>query len=114
MYKRIEELCKQKGISGYRLCKDLGYSPSTMTELRKGRVKALSPDKVSAIAKYFDVSTDYILTGEIEKAPTLTSEDLTDEQIELVRLFRGADSAYRAAALALLRESEAAHKVQDA
>ena len=84
MYNRIEELCKQKGISGYRLCKDLGYSPSTMTELRKGRVKALSPDKVSAIAKYFDVSTDYILTGEIEKAPTLTSEDLTDEQIELV------------------------------
>lgn len=75
MYKRIEELCTQKGITGYRMCKDLGYSPSTMTELRKGRVKALSPDKVSAIANYFNVSTDYILNGEKEKAPTLSGED---------------------------------------
>ena len=41
MYKIIEELLTQKGISGAKMCADLGMSRSFMTELRKGRIKSV-------------------------------------------------------------------------
>ena len=37
MYKKIDELLAQKGISGAKMSADLGMSRSFMTELRKGR-----------------------------------------------------------------------------
>ena len=56
LYERIDELCRKKGITGGKMCNDLGISRSTMTELRKGRTKTLKLEKASKIAKYFDVS----------------------------------------------------------
>ena len=41
IYDRIEELCNKRGITGGKMCNDLGFSRSTMTELRKGRVTTL-------------------------------------------------------------------------
>ena len=47
---RIENLCEKNGITGYRMCRDIGISPNTMTELRSGRRDGLSVKNASKIA----------------------------------------------------------------
>ena len=41
MHKRIDDLLKERGISGAKMSSDLGMSRSFMTELRKGRAKSV-------------------------------------------------------------------------
>lgn len=84
LYERIEELCHQNGITGGKMCNDLGISRSTMTELRKGRTKTLKLEKASKIAKYFGVTVEYLLgqnnLEQKEKASSLDGkkpEDIT-------------------------------------
>ena len=99
LYKIIEELLKEKGVSGAQMSRDLGMSRSFMTELRKGRAKSVKMETAQKIADYFDVSVDYLLgnvndpflhvdyaasaaeindISEYEKAPTLTKKDERD------------------------------------
>ena len=80
LYNVIAQLCKTKGISGYRLCKEIGIQPSILTDLKVGRKQSLSAETLSKIAAHFNVSVDYLLGNEIEKAPTETGErDSLDE-----------------------------------
>ena len=100
LYKIIDELLKERGISGAKMSSDLGMSRSFMTELRKGRAKSIKTETARKIADYFGVSTDYLL-GNVsdpffrldneriladinddgkEKAPTVSGErDILDE-----------------------------------
>ena len=64
LYKRIEDLCKNNGISITAMCKEAGVSRGSLTDLKQGRSKKLSSDAVSKIAAFFNVSTDYILNGD--------------------------------------------------
>lgn len=81
IYEIIDQLCAEKGISGSKMCDDLGMSRSTLTELRKGRAKTLKLEKASKIADYFGVSVDYLLGNEPkEKTPAeadVTFDDFT-------------------------------------
>lgn len=76
IYEIIDQLCAEKGISGSKMCDDLGMSRSTLTELRKGRAKTLKLEKASKIADYFGVSVDYLL-GNDPKAKTPAEADVT-------------------------------------
>ena len=82
LYNRIEELCKDKGITGYRLCKDLKISPNVITELRMGRREGLSARNADKIATYFGVTVAYLLGTEKEKAPTQQDRRLGDEEMK--------------------------------
>lgn len=77
VYEMIETLCRERGITGSKLCDDLGISRSTMTELRKGRAKTMNLDKAGKIANYFGVSTDYLL-GKPETPEALSKRDERD------------------------------------
>jgi repressor LexA len=57
---RIFHLLDERGISPYKLSKELGISSSKITEWKKGSYKP-SLDAILMLAKYFDVSADYIL-----------------------------------------------------
>ena len=61
MYNIIKELCLKNNISISKLAENLGFRPSVFTELKSGRTKKLSSDKIKKIADYFSVSTDDIL-----------------------------------------------------
>lgn len=61
LYKIIDELLRERGISGAKMSSDLGMSRSFMTELRKGRAKSIKTETAKKIADYFGVSTDYLL-----------------------------------------------------
>lgn len=64
LYENIMALCERRGITGYRLCKDLGISPSVITDLKNGRKKTVSADYANRIANYFGVSVDRIINGD--------------------------------------------------
>jgi len=68
------------------------------------------------LALFLTIAIDWVGHPRIEgqeKKPTPVSEDGLDaEQAELVRLFKSASPALRAAALAVLRSAEEQSKVQ--
>mgnify|MGYP000280399086 CR=1 FL=1 len=75
LYERISMLCTEKGIRPGKMCTDLGISRGNISDLKMGRIESLSADKLSKISAYFNVSVDYLLTGEeTKKAPTPEGE----------------------------------------
>ena len=60
IYQRIKELRKEKGISQTELAKAINHSQSTITDW-ENRKKRPTADAIIALAKFFDVTTDYLL-----------------------------------------------------
>ena len=79
IYDRIQQLCIEKGISGGKMCNDLGISRSTMTELKMGRITTLKLEKAIMIAEYFGVSAETLLqevdTKILDKSPDAINFD---------------------------------------
>lgn len=81
LYDRIQALCKSKGVSGSRMCLDLGLSKSTLSDIKNGRKKGVSTTTAAKMAAYLEVSVDYLLLGEEEKEkPTVNDDGLTENQ----------------------------------
>ena len=97
MYKVIDELLRERGISGAKLSADLGMSRSFMTELRKGRAKGVTLATAQKIAEYFGVPVTRLL-GEEEAPPPESPRAATEEEIKFA-LFGGdgeiTDDMYR-------------------
>ena len=88
MYKILDALLTEKGISGAKLSADLGMSRSFMTELRKGRAKSVKVETAQKIAQYLGVSVAYLM-GETETgSPAAGGRAVTDEDIKFA-LFGG-------------------------
>ena len=94
LYDRIIELCKTRGVSGSRMCLDLGLSKSTLSNMKSGRTSGLSASTAQKIASYFGVSVGYLL-GEEEKdqcrascenkeKPTVNDDELTENMKKLI------------------------------
>lgn len=64
-YEMVLNLCKQKGIAMTSLTSELKISKSNVTNWKNGSVP--KSDKLSQIADYFGVSTDYLLGKETNK-----------------------------------------------
>lgn len=79
LYNIIKTLCDKKGITGYRLCKDLKIQPSLLTELKMGRKNGMKAETADKIATYFGVSVSYLLgnTPEEIATPSITFDDFT-------------------------------------
>lgn len=102
LHKIITSLCEEKGISGYRLCKDIGIQPSILTDLKSGRKKGLSAEIANKIADYFGVSVGYLLGTEDKKTPPAKTEGVQYTDMELLEAFRNADDRTRDAIRMLL------------
>ena len=57
-YEKIKELADKRGISLTKLEEDLRYSRNTLYKLKSQKPNA---ERISEIADYFNVSTDYLL-----------------------------------------------------
>ncbi|MBQ8836419.1 MAG: helix-turn-helix domain-containing protein [Clostridia bacterium] len=71
LYKNIVALCESKGITGGKMCTDIGISKGLLTDLKKGRRSGVSAVTAQKIAAYFGVSVGYLL-GKEEIAPKTT------------------------------------------
>ena len=103
-YEKIKELADKRGISLTKLEEDLGYSRNTLYKLKSQKPNA---ERISEIADYFNVSTDYLLgrtdnpriasnetiggyTSEdlrkmAENAKTFDGKPLTEEDIDAIQ-----------------------------
>lgn len=60
MYQRFEQLVKARGISTYRVAKDIGLAPTVFSDWKSGKSKPKA-DKLKKIADYFGVTIEYLL-----------------------------------------------------
>ena len=87
-FDRIKELAKKQGLSINLLEEKLGYSRNTIYNLKNSKP---STERISEIADYFNVSTDYLL-GRTDN-PAIAKDDkanayLGPAETELVAAFR--------------------------
>lgn len=80
IYQRISELCASKGISGAKMCADIGVSRQLLTELKSGRSKTISLTTAQKIAEYFDITVESLF------APPEGVEVVQDELFEKRKL----------------------------
>ena len=81
LYNRIGQLCETRGITITEMCRLSGASRGSLTDLKKDRINTLKAETLKKIADLFEVSIDYLITGEFsetEKAPALTKKDERD------------------------------------
>ena len=107
MYEIFEELCRKRGVTAYRVCRELGLGTSVTSNWKAGRYRPKA-DKLQRIADYFGVSIEYLLTGH----DTGTTSDLcmgsdtlptlTETELDLIRMFRMTDDRGRATITTLL------------
>ena len=69
-FDRIKELAKKQGLSINSLEEKLGYSRNTIYNLKNSKP---STERISEIADYFNVSTDYLL-GRTDN-PVIVNDD---------------------------------------
>ena len=74
VYERLKELCDKRGISGYKMCKDIGLQPSTMTELKMDRKHSLSAKSLAKVSEYFGVPMSYI-AGDTDELVFLNEDE---------------------------------------
>lgn len=91
LHSRIIELCKAKGVSGSRMCLDLGMSKSTLSDLKSGRKKSFTADTAHRIASYLGVSVAYLLgeeeNGEKKEQP-IDFDGLSENKKALIDLVK--------------------------
>lgn len=85
LYERITVLCKERGITGGKLCTDLQMSKGTLTDLKMGRQKSLSAEKAQKIASYFNVSVGYLLGEEAKKEQPTEYDGLSEKQMAFIK-----------------------------
>lgn len=80
---RVKQLCKERKIPISKLEKDLGYSNGYISQLRKG---VFPSDRLSDIANYLGVKTDFIMFGDEVNDVELTARDRRDIAKDLDRI----------------------------
>lgn len=76
-FDRFKELCEEKGVSVYKACTDIGLNRSAVNKWKQGG----EPNGTTAarFAKYFGVSTDYLLGNVSEPFFQLDNERILAE-----------------------------------
>jgi len=77
LIERIFNLMKDAGITATKLSMATGISTTTFSQWKKG-IQKPSTDAIIKLASYFNVSTDYLLTGK-EFTPKTNSNDYSTE-----------------------------------
>jgi len=71
LYEKIKELAAKKNISIRQLEEKLGFANATLRRWNKNKP---SVDKIQAVAKFFNVSVDYLLGDEEIEEPQFSPE----------------------------------------
>ncbi len=79
-YEVIKELCKSNGIAVTALEKELGFARGSLCKVNTNKP---SMEKVQKLANYFNVSVEYLLTG--DEKETGEAYYLNDETREIAQ-----------------------------
>lgn len=81
LFNRIKKLCEENNTSITKLCVLVTGSSGNLNTWKKGYMRT---DYLQKIAEYFNVTTDYLITGQ-EKSP---SSYLTENEQKLIDSFK--------------------------
>lgn len=83
-YDKLEAVAHEKGVTVYRIFKDLGLSVGIMSALKSGKTQVPSFKTLNSISNYLGVPSDYILNygDERKDATTGTQETEPDSSSE--------------------------------
>lgn len=84
---RIEMILEERDQKPYALCKYLGINQSSYSTW-KARNTPPPVRYVADIAKFLHVTTDYLLTGEESSYANVSEESYTDDEKELLDIYR--------------------------
>lgn len=93
---KIKMLREKKGITQSELASKLGITRSGVNAWEMG-ISVPSTQYVVLLAKFFEVSTDYLL--DLPNTPTISVDGLTDREIaslvEIVQCYKNKKTFYR-------------------
>ena len=92
---RIKTLCKENGVTVNKLEKTLGFGTGYIAKLDNSTPNI---SKIQMIADFFNVSVDYLMTGEKPEIPGFEAEHL-----ELIELYSKLKTEQKSAVINLLR-----------
>ena len=84
-YAEFERLCEERGITPYRVAKDIGWNTAIFSNWKAGR-STPKADKRRVIADYFGVSLEYLDTGD-ESLRNIEKEAQADPDPNMKTLF---------------------------
>ena len=96
-YENFENLCKINNVKPNQVSKATGIHTATLTSWKQGKYTP-KPEKLQLIADFFNVSVDYLMTGEKPEIPGFEPEHL-----ELIELYSRLKTEQKSAVMNLLR-----------
>lgn len=95
---KLQKILNDKGITAYKLCKDIGIAPNSLNNWKKGSLPTI--DKFEKIVLYLEIKPEELLNIEI-------SEDyLLAEEKRILEAYRAADPIMKAGARKILDVKE--------
>lgn len=64
LHQKIKELCKDKDVSIYQMCKETGIKENTVSNWKNRPEAKPSLENAILLSKFFDVSVDYFIKKE--------------------------------------------------
>lgn len=105
MCEKIKFLRKQEGLTLEEVGKAVGVGKSTVRKWENGDIKNMRRDKIASLASALHTTPAYLMGWEEQKEKPSLAEELTDEEYEMLRLWRAAPSdKRRRLALEILKE----------
>lgn len=101
-YDRVKQLCRAKGVSLARMAKDIEISSGTVANWKAAKTMPQGPI-LRKLADYFNVSTDYLMTGE-EPYQAISSSDEEVDIFEAINALK--DTELRRLVLRLSKASQ--------
>lgn len=82
---RFAKAIEQKGVSRYLIAKETGIDQSRLSRLFSGQVKKPSAKNLKILADYFNVSEEWLLTGEGKglNAGLMNEEEIKQQDSEV-------------------------------
>lgn len=78
----IQQLCKENDIKLARLERELDFGNGTIA-----KSSYMRSDRLKAVADYFGVTMEYLMTGE-DPSPAASGHHITDFEYEIILAFR--------------------------
>lgn len=106
----IRNLCAKKEITIAKLEKELGLGNGTLASSKSSYMRS---DRLKAIADYFHVSMEYLMTGE-ERPEDSRESSLSPEDRILIEAYHRADEGIQESVCKLLDIKKRDYKEKDA
>ena len=98
MYEIYQKLLDMNGVKSADVARATGISNMTFSDWKKGK-STPKMDKIEKIAKYFGVTTDYMMGKKLE----VPSASMADDHLELIKLYSSLSEADQKAIMQIMR-----------